>query len=609
MSRISGVVRNAGGSGRRLVQQMLAAVANRSWSTKHVCSNGFHLGWTGWERLRCVQDHGLLAAVDGHFYNREDLVNDPDEATALISLYRQHSFIDAVRRINGDFAVALFDADQRTLWLARDRMGVKPLYYVNGHDGFAFASRPRSLLGLAGMRRDVDRRFVATFAASHYRYIDNEPTKSPYKDIFQLPAAHTLRFKDGSVSLTRYWSLEDEPDLVESEVELANRYRDLLLDAVRIRIRTAKSPAYTLSGGMDSSSVLASAVEILGSKQHAFSTVYSDKTYDESDEIQSMLDSTVERWHAVEVGNPDVFEVIDRLVRLHDEPVATATWLSHYLLCDQAAREGFGSLFGGLGGDELNAGEFEHFPYFFADLRKLGEEKRLDHEIAKWIEYHDHPIYRKSYGLVEHFFQRIVDLNRPGKCLPDLDRLMRYRAALNPDYFDLERFHPVMEHPFSSHLKNRTYQDLTRETIPCCLRAEDRQSTTFGLDCMMPFFDHRLIEFMFRVPVTMKYDAGVTKALLRRAMNGILPDETRTRVKKTGWNAPAHLWFSNSSPDLMDLIRSQRFRERGVYDTEEVERIVEEHREIMAGRQPRENHMMFLWQLVNLEMWFRCYID
>jgi asparagine synthase (glutamine-hydrolysing) len=182
--------------------------------------------------------------------------------------------------------------------------------------------------------------------------------------------------------------------------------------------------------------------------------------------------------------------------------------------------------------------------------------------------------------------------------------LTRYASALNPDYFDLAAFEPVMDHPFAGYLKNRAYQDIYRETIPCCLRAEDRQTAAFGLDNFLPFFDHRLAEFMYRVPGSLKIQDGVTKILLREAMRGILPEETRTRIKKTGWNAPAHLWFSGAGRDLLlDMVHSRSFRERGIYNLPEVERLIDDHERIVSSGAPEDNHMMFLWQLVNLELW------
>jgi asparagine synthase (glutamine-hydrolysing) len=454
--------------------------------------------------------------------------------------------------------------------------------------------------------RSVDRRFVACFAGSHYRTFDNEPNRSPYEAIDQLPAGTYARVRDGELIVRTYWTLREEPDFVEPEEELAERYRELLRDAVRGRLGRAEDPAFTLSGGMDSSSVLACATRESGRKQAAYSTVYEDSTYDESADIRTILDSTVSAWVPVKVSEPDLGLVVPKMISANDEPVATATWLSHYLLCERAHRDGVRTLFGGLGGDELNAGEYEYFFFFFADLLRAGDEERLAREVERWIAYHDHPIYRKSLDSMNRTLARVIDRKTPGKCLPDAQRLGRYAGVVRKDYFDLAAFVPIMDSPFTSYLKNRTYQDIFRETAPCCLRAADRQAAEFGIEVTWPFFDHRLVELMFRVPATMKIRDGVTKHLLRRATAGIVPDETRQRIKKTGWNAPAHVWFTGQGKALvLDLIASRAFVERGVYDIDRVRSIADEHDAIVREKQPVENHMMFLWQLVNLELWLQ----
>lgn len=608
MSRIAGISQISGTEALNtsLTKMLHASRSNTNWQSVSATQNEVALGWCGRQSPNLSSANGVLTVIDGCIYNRNDLGQAASDAQLFSTLYARHGFERAVQQINGDFAIALYNPRIDTLWLARDRFGVKPLYYVAGSKRFGFASRPRALLTLAGVSGEVNRPFVALFAASHYRYFDNQPEKSPYADISQLPAAHMLSVRKGTLTKSVYWSLEETPEFTESETDLAGRYRDLLLDAVSLRLKSTQRPAFTLSGGMDSSSVLASAVRVTGGKQHAFSTVYTDKTYDESIEIRSTLAATAEQWHPLSVGTPDVFGLLRRMVEVHDEPVATATWLSHFLLCEEAASQGFESLFGGLGGDELNAGEYEHFFYHFADLRKDGQEEQLADEVSWWAKYHDHPIYRKNPEVVEDAFRRLVDFSRPGRCLPDRKRLHRYLCALDPGYFDLRSFEPVMHHPFRGYLKNRTYQDLTRETMPCCLRAEDRQTSAFNLDHFDPFLDHRLVEFMFRIPGRLKIQRGVTKILLREAMRGILPEETRTRVKKTGWNAPAHVWFSGSALDAVrDLARSQSFRERGIYNAQEVHRLIEEHEQIVSSERATENHMMFLWQLVNLELWHR----
>jgi asparagine synthase (glutamine-hydrolysing) len=301
-----------------------------------------------------------------------------------------------------------------------------------------------------------------------------------------------------------------------------------------------------------------------------------------------------------------LFDHIRRLVRIHDEPVATATWLSHDVVASRTATDGFTALFGGLGGDELNAGEYEYFPFFFADLKAQGREAELDAEIAAWSRFHDHPIYQKTPQVARDFMERLVDPASLGRCLPDERRLFRYANAVDPQFFELASFRPAMEAPFKSYLKNRTFQDVFRETLPCCLRAEDRQCTALGLQHFDPFLDRHLFEFMYSVPGTLKIKGGLTKRLLRTSMRGILPEATRTRVAKVGWNAPAHKWFATRNlSDLRDMVASRVFRERGIYRLDEVERLLNEHVEIVGSGVAKENHMMFLWQLANLELWLQ----
>ncbi len=619
MSRIAGVVGPGGGAPDNLLRAMLSGPGTTPGSA--VATQGFGaaaFAVQGWRENNLHVGEGLLVAMDGMVFDRPDVaqalgadappVSAPD-AALIAALFRRHGFAGALARINGDFAVALWNEAERTLWLGRDRFGIKPLYWAQTASGVAFASRLRALLTVPGVSKEPRREFVALFAGSHYRTFDNDRERSPYTAISQLPAAHVLAFEAGRAARPfPYWSLIEQPDLTVPEAEIAEQYRALLLDAVDVRARAgeARRPAYTLSGGMDSSSVLACRVERTGQRQHAYSTVYEDATYDETDEIRSMLGHSVEEWHPVRLGNPDLEDVVSRMIDVNDEPVATATWLSHYVLCRQVQKDGFGGLFGGLGGDELNAGEYEYFFFFFGDLSASGDEAALEHETRKWIEYHDHPIFRKTFEVMREGLVRLIDPARPGVCLPDRRRLDRYAGAVRRDWFDLRSYTPVMDAPFRSYLKNRTYQDVYRETAPCCLRAADRQGTAFGLEIYWPFFDHRLVELMFRVPARMKIREGVTKHVLREAMRGILPEETRTRVKKTGWNAPAHVWFSGRGEELLrDILGSQAFRERGIYDVAEVSRLLDEHQEIVSGRKHADNHMMFFWQLLNLELWLR----
>lgn len=554
---------------------------------------------------------GILA-LDGLLFDlperrAETGLADGDDAAVLAELIARHGVPGALSRVNGDFALIWLEAETGTLWLARDPFGLRPLFYAKSGGGWAASSQPRGLLQLSDVSAEPDRGFLARFGAMHYRMIDNEPDQSPYAEIGQVVAGTALCLPRGGQPQTHvFWKMQDRGDFDRSEADLAEEYRARLMDAVGRRIARFPKRGFTLSGGMDSSSVLASAVAIEGRKQIAFSTLYEDPTYDEREEIADMLDANVSDWRRVIL--PDAIDIagdVDRLIALHDEPVATATWLSHMRLCRQASAGGeFDAIFGGLGGDELNAGEYEYFPLHFADLKYAGQDQALDREIALWAEYHDHPVFKKSRAVADDLMARLTDPANPGACLPDRRRLGRYLHVLSPAFVEFRDYSPVMETVFSSCLKSRTWQDLSRETLPCCVRAEDRHGSAFGLPPVLPFLDKDLVEFMYRVPGTMKIRDGVTKRLLRRAMTGVLPDATRTRVKKTGWNAPAHLWFSGAGADMLrDLAHSSLFDDLGLYDRDAVLAIIDDHERIVTSGAVEDNHMMFLWPFLNIMRW------
>lgn len=608
MSRITGYISPASIEDRERVARMLAAMPTPTESRQLTQAGTAALGWTGRAGGRggAWNIDGLAIAIDGAVANTDELdVPGAHDGGRIAALYRRGGIDAVAARLAGDYAIALYDSAAHTLWLLRDRFGVKPLYYATGNSGLVFASQPSGLFA-AGVSRQPNPAFLARFCGLHYRLIDNDAATSPYLGIAQLPAGHLLKaVGDTPPSVHCYWALQEAEEWRGDEATLAEQYREMLFRAVGRRLSIADRPAFTLSGGLDSSSVLCSAAHLQGKRQFATSSVYVDATYDERDEIKDVVDEKVSEWMPIEIPNRiDLIDIVRKMVRIHDEPVATATWLSHQILTQTIADRGFTSLFGGLGGDELNAGEYEYFPMLFADLLQAGQAERYGHEVQAWAHHHDHPIFRKTPETAKAMMARMTDPSVPGKCRTDEMRMLRYAATIRQDYFDFSGFTPVMDAPYRSYLKNRTFQDIVRETLPCCLRAEDRQSTAAGLDHYDPFLDHDLVEFMFRVPGHMKIRDGVTKRLLRVAMKGVLPEATRTRIKKTGWNAPAHQWFQDEAlSGLRDMIHSAKIRNVGFLNETEADRIIDEHIAIVRDGVVKENHMMFLWQLLNTVTW------
>ena len=393
-----------------------------------------------------AESAGYLVAIDGYVY-ADAIAGTPAQAEGLaarlLAAFRQLGFERALETLDGAFAIAFFDPTAERLWIARDRFGIKPMYYAATAQGLAFASQPSGLMSL--VRLDFNRQFVGLFAGSHYRTIDNAPERSPFAAMAQLPAGHVGSVTRGAaVSMRRYWKLQPAELPQRNEAEFAETYRGLIFQAVRRRLSITSKSAFTLSGGLDSSTVLGTAARIVDGACDAFSSVYSDATYDERNEIADVVDAGIARWTPVEFDNEiDLFARIDHLVRIHNEPVATATWLAHEQISRVVAMAGYRSLFGGLGGDEMNAGEYEYFPFAFADLIKAGEAARLDRELDMWAHHHDHPIYRKDRAIGRRMITTLVDLECDGVCRPDHVPTMEGDNNDNPSYSAIGRLFAI----------------------------------------------------------------------------------------------------------------------------------------------------------------------
>lgn len=546
-----------------------------------------------------------VAALDGWIFQSPWGSSPKDVLRAWIQCEDPADFL---KKLEGDFALLRIDAEAKTLWAARDAFGARPLYLTRTPGALFASSRIAGLRETPGVPLQPRESWLARFAAGHYRSFDLFPDQSPFERVHRVPpgSVATWSLEDPVPSFQSFFEPELDPRELPPRAEREELFRQAFRAAVEDRLKVARSPIFTLSGGMDSSSVLAMATKIRGEKLPAVSTVYEDPTYDERDEIRTLIEDCVSEWIPVEVGDPDLFACLEEMVRIHDEPVATATWLSHFLMTRDLGARGYDAVFGGLGGDELHAGEFEHFFFFFADLLSQGDEGRFDSEVAGWVEHHDHPIFRKNEALARAKVKERTDPEHPGRCLPDWKLQLRYQAALRPGLREKLGQLPDLPSLSRSYLHSRTYQDLAFETVVPCARAEERQGAAEGLSNFLPFLDRRVFEVMFQVPPSWKYQGGVTKAFLRSAMQGILPDATRLRIPKTGWNAPAHRWFLGSSGEELEArIRDSSFSAAAVYNREELLRLLREHREIVASGRPQENHMMLFWQVANLEVFLR----
>tara|TARA_X000000950_G_scaffold214835_1_gene258512 strand:+ start:36136 stop:37977 length:1842 start_codon:yes stop_codon:yes gene_type:complete len=554
-------------------------------------------------------DNEDFLLINGLVYSFENknLDNENDDLTEIFHFFKKYNFEETLKKIDGDFSLIFFSKEKQKLFFSRDIFGVFSLYFSKKKNGIAISSKP-SLIHNNGLCSNLaSKEYIYRYAGLHYRMLDNNPEKSPYTDISQVPSSNFIIYDIHSdqISKKKYWKLEEINSILPgSEDELSEIYKEILRESVKKRISNKKKKIFSISGGLDSSSILCLASDILQTKVNSYSVTYDDDEYDETEEIQDIISTRSNKWINVQLEDDiDLDKNLYKIIQINDEPVATATWYTHFLATKKIKKEGYDLVYGGLGGDEFNAGEYEYFTFFFADCYKNNQDS-LDNEIKLWEKYHNHEIFKKNKKIAFENLKKFTDLKTSGKCLIDRERSFKYLDCLKKENFvDLKLDYNLDCH-FESFLQNRTFHDLFYETLPCCLRAQNRHSSFFDLQTINPFLSKEVAEFMFKIPYNLKIKNGITKYLLRKSMRRILPEKTRKRIKKTGWNAPAHLWFTGKNIEFIkDELLSKKFSDKGIYDINKTMEIINEHEEIVINKKKMENHMMFIWQLANMIQW------
>lgn len=543
-------------------------------------------------------DGKVWLVLNGEIYNYlelrlelEDLgytfSTDTDTEVVLKSYLEWET--QAFEKFNGMWGLVIYDMRNDTIMLSRDRFGKKPLYYYTDGTKLLFSSEIKALLIYPGIPKEINLQKIIDYAGRHYRYVDVD-NESYFKDIFLVPkSSYIIATTNGVKTIQQYWRLEPGNSLVgkNSEYEIVEQFKDLLKDAVRIRLRSDVPVGSILSGGMDSTSITVLAAKE-NSQFHAFSGVTGDGYFDESKYINIVVRHSGIKHTYVRPKPAELFDVLKEMLRYHDEPVCTVTWYCIYLINREIAAYNIPVILTGHGGDELLAGYWDHYHYNFSDIRSSrGDDS---YEFAAWLENHYRP---KEEYIKERTY---IDRLQYDKSV-EMKKYSRYLDVLSPDLIKQDH-KELLKASFSGDLSRRLYLELFYETIPPSLRAEDRNMMAFSIENRVPFLDYRLAEFCFRLPNSFKIRNGLGKWLLREAMKGILPEEIRTRKDKTGFNAPFDEWIRHENrAQLEELIARDSYVNNEVYNKKKVKKIFQEH---LGGT----NHYMFFWQYINLNLWF-----
>ncbi len=565
-------------------------------------------------------DGSVWISFNGEIYNfaglREELEREGHrfrsrtDTEVLLRLYESRG-LDAVQALRGMFAFAIWDRPRRRLVRARDRLGVKPLYYHEDARGLRFASELKAILADPSVRREVD-----PVALHHYLTYQVVPAPwTAFRGIRKLPPGHLLVRESGRTTITRWWRLEYGPKRV---VRGARALRDLeteLLDrldeAVRLRMVSDVPLGAFLSGGIDSSAVVASMARQQQAPVRTFSIGFDERGYDELPAARAVAAHHRTR-HLEYRVRPSALDVLPELTWLYDEPFSDASSIPTWHV-SRLAREPVTVVLNGDAGDEAFAGYDRHRANLYAErlarLMPLLASPRLRgllRALPHGSDPHD-PRWRLKRFL-EHAAEPATVRNGRWLSLFDTERKgelydPRFAARVGEvDSLDLlaTRYREAGTRELLDML---LYADVTMYLPDTLLPKVDLATMAHGLEARSPFLDHEVMEFAARLPVDLKLRGTTGKWLLRRALARRLPPAIRRRPKR-GFDLPVDRWLRGElRPLAHDLLLGRRALERGYFREDVLRRMLREHHD------GRWNWHKQIWCLMMLELWHRTWVD
>jgi asparagine synthase (glutamine-hydrolysing) len=559
----------------------------------------------------------VTVVFNGEIYNyielRAELVGrghdfrTTSDTEVLLRMYLEYG-VEFASRLNGMFALVLYDARQRRILAARDHFGIKPLYVHEGPDRILFASEIKALLVHPDVRRVVDQKGLDDYLTFQYTLGSGTLFKGIRK---VLPARVELwDLETGASRIVRYWKPCFDIDHSRNEANFVEELRNLLATSVHQQMRSDVPVGAYLSGGLDSSTVTMLASRETGTPLKTFTGAFdAGPDYDETEHARLVADACGAEAFLVYPTEKEFVELLPLLTYHMDEPAAGPGLFPQFVVSRLAATQVKVCL-GGQGGDEIFGG---YARYVIAYLEQavgaaiFESDEEADLGIPLEAMARNLPHIKQYVPMLTRFLQRGVFDSVDRRYFSLMDRSEGALDAYSPDFvarYDREavftRFKSIFDEAETPSYFNRMlYYDMMT-SLPALLQVEDRVSMAVSLESRVPLLDHRIVDLIARVPPSIKFKNGEMKYLFKRAIAHLLPRTILDRRDKMGFPVPLQRWARGKARDFFrDVLLSQQARQRGLFDAATVERLI-------------ENEAAFsrvLWGMLQLELWHRRFID
>ncbi|MCA1621774.1 MAG: asparagine synthase (glutamine-hydrolyzing) [Acidobacteria bacterium] len=555
-------------------------------------------------------DTSVTIVFNGEIYNYRELRRDLEarghrfhtnsDTEAIVHAYEEHG-ARCVEHLRGMFGFAVWDERRRRLFVARDRAGKKPLYYTLTPEGtLVFGSELKSLLLHPEVRREVSPEAVDSYLS--FGYVPDP--LSIFRSVHKLPPGCHLTFEGGRVEVEEYWDFPFKPEEVRAEDDWLEELRALLDESVRVRLVADVPLGAFLSGGVDSSAVVGLMARASERPVKTFSIGFREDSYDELKYARVAAERFKTEHHEF-IVTPDVCALVDELVWHFDEPFADSSALPTYMV-SKLARDYVKVVLSGDGGDELFAGYtryavdrrrggFARLPRVVREglMQPLG--RRLPHG-ARGRNF----IHNVALDPVDRYVEEVSVFTRLNKASLYTEEFRRRLGASDPAAsFRATAGRAGTGDPLDALL----YLDAKTYLPGDILTKVDRMTMAVGLEARAPLLDHKLIEFVGRIPARFKMKGLETKHLFKRAVEGLVPDEILRRPKQ-GFGVPIQHWINSELRGrTRETLLDARATARGYTDTGYVRLLLDEH------ERGRRDHAAELWSLFVLELWHRNFVD